>query len=79
MSSTLVSTDGFLLNEYGSDDDTIVPAPEKSRTGWSKVRVSDNSVIVNLLVACDDIAKSYFNKISLIVIVPGLDSTSLLR
>ncbi|OQE16378.1 hypothetical protein PENSTE_c024G00346 [Penicillium steckii] len=38
LSSTLVSTDGFLLNEYGSDEDTIVPAPEKSRTGWSKVR-----------------------------------------
>lgn len=50
MSSTLISTDGFLLNEYGSDDDTIVPPAEKSRTGWSKVRVSDS--VLSLLDFC---------------------------
>ncbi|KAJ5984183.1 hypothetical protein N7481_006282 [Penicillium waksmanii] len=38
-SSTLVSNDGFLLApEYGSDDDTIAPRAERSRTGWSKIR-----------------------------------------
>ncbi|CAI7671944.1 unnamed protein product [Penicillium pancosmium] len=41
-SSTLVSNDGFLLApEYGSDDDTIAPRAERSRTGWSKIRVSN--------------------------------------
>jgi hypothetical protein len=38
-SSDLTTNNEFLL-EYGSDDDTIVPRPERARTGWAKIRVS---------------------------------------
>lgn len=48
-SSTLVSNDGFLLApEYGSDDDTIAPRAERSRTGWSKIRVSNAALGIYL-------------------------------